>query len=346
MVVADARLVAHRAAGGRDPSREPGAVERLADVVGGLRGDAHAARAPARSPGRRAGGPPRPSSTPSTETRGAVTRSPAARRRSVTCSIDTAREATGSSSGMTPDSAHPHLVEHPPSRRSSPSLSRAAGRGTRPSASSRPTSRSTTPGGVVLDPSRRKARDCTQDANKSPQGHLPRRHSSATSRRFDGNNDGLSEQVCFHTGEVDMGDGTNNFQGPACTQPLVVQAFGGSGEDSFSGSDNTSPRPSTSSPATAATTRSTAAAAMTSSTAATATTPRSPTAPGTTSSTARAATTSSAATATATTSRTAARATTASATARASPTTTTRAPTSSTAAPATTGSCSTSTAAG
>src|SRR3954447_13064267 len=51
------------------------------------------------------------SSTPSTDTRGAVTRRPAARRRSETCSIVTRREATPSTSGMDPDSAHPHLVE-------------------------------------------------------------------------------------------------------------------------------------------------------------------------------------------------------------------------------------------
>ena len=42
VVVADARLVAHRPARGRDPPGEPGAVQRLADVVRGLGGDAHA----------------------------------------------------------------------------------------------------------------------------------------------------------------------------------------------------------------------------------------------------------------------------------------------------------------
>src|SRR5205085_12308299 len=42
VVVADARLVPDRAPGGRDPPGEPGAMERLADVVGGLGGDAHA----------------------------------------------------------------------------------------------------------------------------------------------------------------------------------------------------------------------------------------------------------------------------------------------------------------
>ena len=45
MVVADARLVARRAARGRDPAGEPGAVQRLADVVGRLRGDAQPAEA-------------------------------------------------------------------------------------------------------------------------------------------------------------------------------------------------------------------------------------------------------------------------------------------------------------
>jgi Ca2+-binding RTX toxin-like protein len=56
--------------------------------------------------------------------------------------------------------------------------------------------------------------------------------------QFDGGNDGLAEEVCFQTGEVDMGDGTNNYQGPACLQPLVYTVFGGSGEDTFSGSNN------------------------------------------------------------------------------------------------------------
>jgi Ca2+-binding RTX toxin-like protein len=92
-------------------------------------------------------------------------------------------------------------------------------------------------GGVVLSQS---AADqgCTQDSNNlkvtCPDGVF-----GDFQAAFDGNNDGLSEQVCFHTGEVDMGDGTNNYQGPACLQPLVYTVFGGSGEDSFSGSNNT-----------------------------------------------------------------------------------------------------------
>ena len=68
MVVADARLVARGPAGRLDAAREPGAVQRLADVVRGLDGDA--ARRPrgrARSPGRRAGGRATASSTASTD---------------------------------------------------------------------------------------------------------------------------------------------------------------------------------------------------------------------------------------------------------------------------------------
>jgi Ca2+-binding RTX toxin-like protein len=90
--------------------------------------------------------------------------------------------------------------------------------------------------GVVLSQS---AADqgCTQDANLL-KVTCPDVFGDFQAQ-FDGNNDGLSEQVCFHTGEVDMGDGTNDYQGPACLQPLVYAVYGGSGEDSFSGSDNT-----------------------------------------------------------------------------------------------------------
>ena len=45
MVVARARLVAGRAAGERDPPRQPTPVQRLADVIGRLGGDASARRA-------------------------------------------------------------------------------------------------------------------------------------------------------------------------------------------------------------------------------------------------------------------------------------------------------------
>jgi Ca2+-binding RTX toxin-like protein len=90
-------------------------------------------------------------------------------------------------------------------------------------------------GGVTLDQS---AADqgCTQDANLL-KVTCPDVFGDFQAQ-FDGSNDGLSEQVCFHTGEVDMGDGTNDYQGPACLQPLVYTVYGGSGEDTFSGSDN------------------------------------------------------------------------------------------------------------
>jgi Ca2+-binding RTX toxin-like protein len=89
-------------------------------------------------------------------------------------------------------------------------------------------------GGVVLDPS---ATRCSQDSNNLKVTCDDAYHDFQAI--FDGGNDGLSVEPCFPSIEVDMGDGTNNFQSPGCLQPLVVQAFGGCGEDSFSGSNNT-----------------------------------------------------------------------------------------------------------
>ena len=89
-------------------------------------------------------------------------------------------------------------------------------------------------GGVVLDSS---ATHCSQDSNNLKVTCEDAYHDFQAI--FDGANDGLRVDPCFPSVEVDMGDGTNNFQSPGCTAPIVVQAFGGSGEDSFSGSDNT-----------------------------------------------------------------------------------------------------------
>ncbi|MEO8689553.1 MAG: calcium-binding protein [Solirubrobacteraceae bacterium] len=88
-------------------------------------------------------------------------------------------------------------------------------------------------GGVVLDGS---ATNCSQDANLLKVTCADVYHDFQAI--FDGGNDGLSVQPCFPSIEVDMGNGTNNFQSPGCLQPIVVQAFGGSGEDTFTGNDD------------------------------------------------------------------------------------------------------------
>jgi hypothetical protein len=56
--------------------------------------------------------------------------------------------------------------------------------------------------------------------------------------QFDASNDGLTVSACFATASIDMGDGTNSYDGPACLDPVTFTVFGGTGPDDFAGSDN------------------------------------------------------------------------------------------------------------
>jgi Ca2+-binding RTX toxin-like protein len=49
-------------------------------------------------------------------------------------------------------------------------------------------------------------------------------------------NDDISVAACFSTATIDLGEGTNSYQGPGCADPVVFTVLGGAGQDNFSGS--------------------------------------------------------------------------------------------------------------
>jgi Ca2+-binding RTX toxin-like protein len=55
---------------------------------------------------------------------------------------------------------------------------------------------------------------------------------------FDASNDTIAVDACFQTATIVMGDGTNTYDGPACTVPVVFAVGGGSGQDDLGGSFN------------------------------------------------------------------------------------------------------------
>jgi hypothetical protein len=54
--------------------------------------------------------------------------------------------------------------------------------------------------------------------------------------QFDASNDRLTVGFCFATASIEMGDGTNSYDGPACLDPVTFTVFGGTGPDDFAGS--------------------------------------------------------------------------------------------------------------